>query len=261
MLNQPMVIARKEVVDSLRDVRSVMSSSLFVLMGPLVVGLVSMANRTDAKQGSSGVLIGMMSVFTLVAAFVGGMNIAMDTVAGERERRSLLPLLLNPLRRLDVVIGKWLSVSFFSITGLTINLLGFALVFAIAGMHMPVAWPQFLLVVVLGFFPLALFAAAIELLISTMSRAAKEAQTYLSLIVFAPMGIGMFLVFFPTVARSWWGFLPVVGQLLQLQLLMNGRLVQLFQPILLGCLTAILAILVLLVTANRLERDEIIYGS
>jgi hypothetical protein len=30
-----------------------------------------------------------MSVFTLVATFAGGMNVAMDTVAGERERRSL----------------------------------------------------------------------------------------------------------------------------------------------------------------------------
>src|SRR5712675_1768457 len=116
MLKEPLVVARKEVVDSLRDVRSVISSSVYALMGPLVVGLVSMANRADAKPGSNrSVLIGMMSVFTLVAAFVGGMNVAMDTVAGERERRSLLPLLLNPVHRRDVVLGKWLAVSLFSI--------------------------------------------------------------------------------------------------------------------------------------------------
>jgi len=35
------------------------------------------------------VLIAMMSIFTMVSAFVGGMNVAMDSIAGERERRAL----------------------------------------------------------------------------------------------------------------------------------------------------------------------------
>src|ERR1039458_2267716 len=76
--------------------------------------MVSMAARVD------GVLIGMMSVFTLVAAFVGGMNVAMDTVAGERERQSLLPLLMNRVRRREIVLGKWLAgglLSFRSVCG------------------------------------------------------------------------------------------------------------------------------------------------
>jgi sodium transport system permease protein len=260
MLNQSLVVARKEIVDALRDVRSVISSLLYALMGPLVVGLVSVADH--AQSGSSAsVLVGMMSVFTLVAAFVGGMSVAMDTVAGERERRSLLPLLLNPVRRLDIVLGKWLAVSLFSIAGLALNLLGFAVVFATSGMHMNVAWHRFLLVIAIGVFPLPLFAASTQLLISTICRAVKEAQTYLSLIVFLPMGIGMFLVFFPAARRPWCGFLPIVGQQLQLQLLVNSREVPLLQPIVLGCLTVILAILVLLIAANRLQRDEIVYGN
>jgi ABC-type Na+ efflux pump permease subunit len=43
MFNNPLVIARKEIMESLRDVRSVVSSLMFSLMGPLVVGLVSLA--------------------------------------------------------------------------------------------------------------------------------------------------------------------------------------------------------------------------
>jgi sodium transport system permease protein len=262
MLNQPLVIARKEVMDSLRDVRSVISSTLYALMGPFVVGLVSMANRADTRpEPGTSVLVGMIPVFTLVAAFVGGMNVAMDTVAGERERRSLLPLLLNPVRRLDFVIGKWLAVSFFSVAGLTINILGFAAVFASSGMHITGAWSRLLLVMTIGIFPLPLLAASLQLLISVVCRAVKEAQTYLSLIVFLPMGLGMFLVFFPAAARAWCGFLPIVGQQLQLALLMNGREIPLLQPIVLGFLTATLAILVLLAAANRLQRDEIVYGN
>jgi ABC-type Na+ efflux pump permease subunit len=93
-MNPVITIARKEVVDGLRDVRSVMASLFYALMGPAVVGLVAMATRANAKpEAESAVLTGMMAIFTLVSAFVGGMNVAMDTVAGERERRSLLPLL------------------------------------------------------------------------------------------------------------------------------------------------------------------------
>jgi|HubBroStandDraft_1064217.scaffolds.fasta_scaffold01171_13 sodium transport system permease protein len=249
MLNPILVVARKEAIDSLRDTRSVISSLMYALMGPAVVCMVSMAVRVDA------VLIGMMSVFTLVAAFVGGMNVAMDTVAGERERQSLLPLLMNPVRRREIVLGKWLAVGLFSAAGLILNLAGFAIVFARAGMHLP--W----LAATAGILPLALLAASLQLLISTVCRAAKEAQTYLSMLVFLPMGLGMFQVFFPAAARGWFAFLPVLGQQLQLERWMKGGGASFGPAAALGCFTAGLALLVLEFAANRLHRDEIVYGN
>ena len=51
----------------------------------------------------------------------------MDSIAGERERRSLLPLLMRPVTMLDVLLGKWLAVAVFSVAGLARNVLGFAL--------------------------------------------------------------------------------------------------------------------------------------
>jgi hypothetical protein len=124
IMNQILTIARKEIADGLRDSRSVVASLAYALMGPVVVGLVSMT--VHGKTGSEAVLTGMMAIFTLVSGFVGGMNVAMDTVAGERERKSLLPLLMNAVPRTSVVLGKWLAVSFFAIGGLAINVLGFA---------------------------------------------------------------------------------------------------------------------------------------
>jgi len=140
MTSQPLVIARKEILDGLRDIRSLVSALVYALMGPVVVGLVTLSVHPGSK-GSTTVLAGMIAVFTLVSAFVGGMNVAMDTVAGERERRSLVPLLLNPVRRVDVVLGKWLAVCFFAAAGLAINVAGFAVLIARAGMtpHLRVA--------------------------------------------------------------------------------------------------------------------------
>jgi len=261
MLNQPLVIAQKEIMDGLRDTRSVISSLMFALMGPLVVGLVSLSPAIRGVGVSPSPLVGLMSVFTLVAAFAGGMNVAMDTIAGERERRSLLPLLLNPIDRRDVVLGKWLAVSLFAIAGLAFNLVGFSVVFLTSGMHANAPWPLLMLAMALGVFPLALLAASIQLLLSTACRSVKEAQTYLSMLVLLPMGVGMFLVFFPAARRAWFSFLPLVGQQLHLQRLMDGRDVPVLESIALGCLTLALATLVMLVSSNRLGRDEIIYGN
>jgi sodium transport system permease protein len=252
MLNTVLVVARKEAIDSLRDTRSVISSLMYALMGPAVVFMVSLAVRADK------VAIGMMSVFTLVAAFVGGMNVAMDTIAGERERQSLLPLLMNPVRRRDIVLGKWLATGLFSLAGLMLNLAGFAIIFARAGMHLPwLAVPAMAAAIL----PLALLAAAIQLLISTVCRSSKEAQTYLSMLVFLPMGIGMFQVFFPGAARGWFAFLPVLGQQLQLARWMQGGGAAIGPAAALGCCTAGVALLVMEAAANRLHRDEIVYGN
>ena len=55
----------------------------------------------------------MMSVFTLVSAFVGGMNVAMDSIAGERERRSLLVsnTRIESAGRLLTFSGSWVRLT------------------------------------------------------------------------------------------------------------------------------------------------------
>ena len=217
-------------------------------MGPLVVGMVSIAVRGEK---SSAVLLSMASVFVLVATFVGGMNIAMDSIAGERERRSLLPLLMNPLLRRDVVLGKWLAISSFALTGVMLNLLGFAIVVGFSF--------RLLIVVSLTLIPLVLFAAAVELLISTWCRNIKEAHTYLSLVVFLPMGVGMFLVFFPHMATVWL-WLPVAGQQLLIDLLTKGAQVSLLSSLALSLITVSSAAALLLAAAKLLHRDEFVYG-
>jgi len=168
---------------------------------------------------------------------------------------------VEPCPAADIVIGKWLGVCFFAIAGLLMNLSAFLAVMGVGGMIVTEAWPCLLLARGVRNFPLALFAAAIQLHISTVCRGVKEAHTYLSLVVFVPMVLGMFLVFFPAATREWFRFVPLIGQQLQLETMMKAGALPPFQSIVLGCLTAILSVAVLVATANRFERDEIIYGS
>ncbi len=249
MLDQVLTIASKEVKDSWRDRRAVLSAAVYSLMGPVVVSLVSVAVQGKPGEGQS-VLIAMMSVFTLVSAFSGGMNVAMDSIAGERERRSLLPLLMHPVTRLDVLLGKWLAVAAFALTSLALNVLGFALLLR----RVP-AWQ-----IAFGLIALSLLAAALEIWVSTVCRGVKEANTYLSMLVFLPMGFGMFMVFSPVAGQLWWNFLPVAGQQLELEASMRGGQLDMFGIVFLTLVTVAVAGLALLAAADRLEQDDVVYG-
>jgi sodium transport system permease protein len=259
MLTAALVVARKEIRDHLRDTRSLVSSFCYALMGPFVVMLLSFSAQSGVRAGSAS-LIGMTSVFALVAAFVGGMNVAMDTLAGERERRSLVPLFATAVTRRDVAIGKWLAITAFALGGLALNLVAFGLVLpaspvsalGAAGLVMG----SFGLVV--GLAPLASLAAAIELWISTGCRSAKEAQTYLSLLLFFPMMFGMFLAFFPAWLDDWRFLVPVVGQYALIEAGLGGRPMGPLPVLVLGAMTTACATMAMWGAARLLDQDDVV---
>jgi sodium transport system permease protein len=64
------------------------------------------STQTRATQ-----LTGMLPFFVIMAVLYGALNAALDTTAGERERGSLEPLLMNPAPRSALVLGKWGAVA------------------------------------------------------------------------------------------------------------------------------------------------------
>ena len=56
-------------------------------------------------------ITGTLPFFVLMAVLAGALNAALDTTAGERERGSLEPLLMNPAPRWALVLGKWGAVA------------------------------------------------------------------------------------------------------------------------------------------------------
>lgn len=77
------------------------------LMRPLQVEARDLAStQTRATQ-----ITGMLPFFVLMAVLYGALNAALDTTAGERERGSLEPLLMNPAERTALVLGKWAAVA------------------------------------------------------------------------------------------------------------------------------------------------------
>ena len=64
-----------------------------------------------STQARATQITGMLPFFVLMAVLAGALNAALDTTAGERERGSLEPLLMNPAERWALVLGKWGAVA------------------------------------------------------------------------------------------------------------------------------------------------------
>lgn len=262
MLNRPWLIARKEIVEHLRDTRALASAVLYTFMGPLIVGLMLIARGDGAANPQAHRALPIMAaVFAMMAAFTGAMTLAMDTVAGERERRSLLPLLLSSASRAELVLGKWLAASIFAAAGVLTNVIAFGAVFFAA--RLPFALPSLVdvLLLTLALLALAVLVAALELLASTMCRSLKEAQTWLSILVFGAMAGGMWIAFQPRAVQGAWLALPFAGHQRLLQAAMSGTALPATIVIALSVASVALTALLLTHTSKLFHRDAIIYGN
>jgi sodium transport system permease protein len=73
---------------------------------------IRIEERDLADPGTRAAQLGtMVPYFVLMAVLYGALNAALDTTAGERERGSLEPLLMNPASRSALVLGKWGAVA------------------------------------------------------------------------------------------------------------------------------------------------------
>lgn len=81
-------------------------------VSPAMVHPVTVDERDLADPTARAAqLTAMVPFFVLMAVLYGALNAALDTTAGERERGSLEPLLMNPASRGGLVIGKWAAVA------------------------------------------------------------------------------------------------------------------------------------------------------
>lgn len=206
----------------------------------------------------------MIPMFLIIGAFIAGLNVAIDTTAGERERQSLEPLLVNPVNRLALTGGKWLATSVFSLAGIAFTLPAFLLAMRFVPLEKldvelslggaQIAWMLVLLL------PLALLASSAQMLVATFARSFKEAQTYVSLLTFAPMLPGIISSVRPLDTEAWMSAVPALAQQ---QLLMGviGGEAQDLSLILIACLaTTAFALGCVVVTAQLLRSERIVFG-
>ncbi len=144
----------------------------------------------STPSGRSAMLLGMMSYFFIFATLMGGMYLAIDATAGERERGSLEPLLSLPVTRDQLILGKIGATCLFMCLSLTLSLLAFYVALKFMPLEQLGMTPNFGLNVVLAAFllfaPFVLLGAAVMTLVASFTKSYREAQTWLSIVLIAP---------------------------------------------------------------------------
>jgi sodium transport system permease protein len=222
---------------------------------------VQVAKRDQATPQSRAVLLfAMLPYFFVIALFIGGMPLAIDLTAGERERQSLEPLFANPVARWKILAGKLAAICAFSCASLAITLLAFAIVgqFIPAeklGMELDLGW-HFAGTVLLLMLPLVLLLASLQTLVAAFAKSYREAQTYVSLLMMVPAIPSILLAFLPVKAQAWMYAVPLLGQNLGImqQLRGDGVGVEQIALCLAGTLAAALAAVGITAQIYRSER-------
>ncbi|MEO7324828.1 MAG: ABC transporter permease [Dokdonella sp.] len=229
-------------------------------ISPAVTTPVVIAGRDQSTaQARSGTMFAMLPYFFILGVFVGGMALAIDTTAGERERQSLEPLLVNPVSRGKILIGKLGATSAFATTTLLLSIFAFS----VAGQFLPTEklgmrleiGAHFALLTLFVMLPLVFVLATLQTLAAAFAKSYREAQTYLSLLMFVPVIPTLLLSVFPLKAQTWMYSVPLMGQQVAIMRLLRGDAVAPFQLWLCFACTTLAAIIVFLVTA-QIYRSE-----
>ena len=222
---------------------------------------------TTAGTGSvdDNIVLNLLPVVMMTAVFYGGFYLAVDATAGERERKSLEPLLLNPVPRREFVIGKFLAVFAFTLvatflaTALFLVLLGIPQVQEFTNIQLNVGWNVILAAVGL-IIPVAFMAVALEMLVASYARSVKEAQTYTQLIAFAGFLPSLFLSVLPIRPQEWMYLIPTIGQLYFITDMSRGLPLDTMQVVACSLLTAAIGAVALLAAMRLYNREQIILG-
>lgn len=229
-------------------------------IAPQIIAPVAVVDRDlSTPQSRTGMIMAMLPYFLILSAFVGGMYLAIDTTSGERERQSLEPLLITPVSRAQIMLGKLLATSAYAAASLLICVIAFVISLGqipadIAGfsLQLPAATAGLIMLTVL---PIALLAASTQTVVAAMAKSFREAQTYLQFLILLPAVPSLVLVINPMKPELWMVLTPLFGQSALIGELVRGETVSLAR--IAGCsLTTLLASAVFAVVAVRLYHSE-----
>ena len=218
----------------------------------------------QSDRERAAVALMFLPVVLLMAAFVGGLQIAIDSTAGERERGSLERLLVNPVPRPAIVAGKWLAAVAFSCASICLVVVGLWAVVE----HSPLQrigfrldlGPEEIAGLIMLALPLAPALVALQMAVATLARSYKEAQSYVSFLMLLPMVPMVLMMDGPPETELWNLFVPMLGQFVLMNEVLEGQALTPGPVAITSLVSLACAIALLLVTARLFRSERIIFG-
>ena len=218
---------------------------------------------STAQQRAAQVL-SFIPMFIILAAFVGGMSIATDSTAGERERGSLEALLVNPAPRMALVAGKCIAAALIAMTAVVLTMTLSAniprfLPLQDMGIRFRLGRDEFIGVLA-AMLPMCLFSASLQAAVSTLARSFKEAQSYMGVLVLLPMLPGMISAVSTLGQDPWMYLVPVLGQHVLVMGVLGGKPPEAWAFIVAALIAALSAALLIRTMTTLFRIEKIIFG-
>jgi sodium transport system permease protein len=191
----------------------------------------------------------MIPMCIILAVLYGALTAALDSTAGERERGSLEPLLMNPVHHLALVVGKWCAVAS----------LGMAVALLASLSFIPAQWflksdslqalfqfglPEAIAFVLLQL-PLAAGLGAALMAVAIRSKTFKEAQASSGLVIMLVSLTPMVTLLNPSGEAPWYLWVPGLAQNSLMALVLKGEslaLEQVLPSILVGAVLTLVCL-------------------
>ncbi len=229
------------------------------VMQPIVVDDIDVST----PAGRALLVLGMMTYFILFAMLMGGLYLAIDATAGERERGSLEPLLTVPVPRQTLIYGKVLATCCYMLVSLAITLMAFAVGLALVPLEALGMTANFDAMVAFNVFlvaaPFVLLGAALMTVVASFTRSYREAQSYLTVVLLVPTLPILFAGLYSLRPGTWLMAIPSLSQHLLMTNLLRDEPLQSLHVVV-SVVTTLAAGLTLTWVAGRLYQREAILG-
>lgn len=204
---------------------------------PFSQSVVTLGEITGNAASNAGFMLSMLlPMLVTVYLSVGGMSVAMDLFAGEKERHTMEALLCTRAGRNDILIGKFSAVVIYSIVSVIASVSGIVVAYVAFpdvmnmgagdilgdGSGFVIEW-QAALFTFVAIMTLAMTFAAIQVIISCWSRTVKEAGTYSSFIMiisYVPVFSSMMMQ--AGDFKLWSSFIPVFNTIGCMKMVLAG---------------------------------------
>jgi sodium transport system permease protein len=227
-------------------------------VAPATLDVIDVQERDLANpQSRAAQLTGMLPFFIMMAVLYGALNAALDTTAGERERGSLEPLLMNPASRRDIVIGKWGAVAAVGMLIAVLSCLSFLPAQSFLRSETLAAMFQFgwreaaLFLALLA--PLAAALAAVMMAIAIRCKTFKEAQANNTVVILGVSLLPMFTLFNQSGEAPWHLWTPALGQVTLMNRVLKGEALAPLDVLIPLAVCAAIAVLCIAFVARQLR--------
>ena len=227
-------------------------------ISPAALEAMQIEERDLASPASRAAqLATMVPFFVMMAVLYGALNAALDTTAGERERGSLEPLLMNPAPKAALVLGKWGAVATVGMLIAVLSCLSFLPAQWLLKSEVLAAQFQFGLheaVLFIGLLlPLAGSLSALLMAIAIRCKSFKEAQANATVVILAVSMLPLVTVFNQEGAAPWHLWVPALAQSTLMGRVLKGEALSLADVGLTVAVSALLTVAALAFVARTLR--------